>query len=45
MCDGELHEGTPDENESEHTPPNAVTRNAAYASGATIPPLVEQLRP
>jgi hypothetical protein len=45
MCDGELYEGTPNENEGEHTLANAVTRNAAHAEGAAMPPPVGQSRP
>jgi hypothetical protein len=42
MCDGEDHEGTLDENEGEHTPPNVVTRNATRAA---MPPPVGQPQP
>jgi hypothetical protein len=45
MCDGELHEGTPNENEGEHTPANVVTCNTARAGGAAMPPPVGQSRP
>jgi hypothetical protein len=45
MCDGEFHEGTPNENEGEHTSANAMTRNTTRAFGATMPPPVGQLQP
>jgi hypothetical protein len=45
MCDWELREGTPDENEDEHTSPNAATRNAARAGGAAMPPPMGQAQP
>jgi hypothetical protein len=40
MCDGEDHEGTPDENEGKRTPPNAM--NAAHVA---MPPPVGQAQP
>jgi hypothetical protein len=45
MCDGELRKGTPNENEGEHTPPNATTRNAMRAGSAAMPPPVGQAQP
>jgi hypothetical protein len=36
MCDGELHEGTPDENEGGHNSPNAATRNDARVGGVAM---------
>jgi hypothetical protein len=45
MCDGEPYEGTPNENEGEHTSPNAVTHNATCAGGASMPPPVGQAQP
>jgi hypothetical protein len=45
MCDGEFHEGTPNENEGEHTPANATTRNTVCAGNAAMPPPMGQSRP
>jgi hypothetical protein len=45
MCDEELYEGTPNENEGEHTSANAMTRNATRAEGATMPPPMGQSWP
>jgi hypothetical protein len=40
MCDGEFCEGTPNENEGEHTPSNVMTHNAMRAGDAAMPPPV-----
>jgi hypothetical protein len=42
MCNEEFREETPNENEGEHTPPNAATHNAMHAGGAAMPPPVGQ---
>jgi hypothetical protein len=46
MCDGEVHEGTPDENEGERTPPNAANtvRTAMPPPLGRAQPQLEQLR-
>jgi hypothetical protein len=45
VCDGELDEGTSNENEGEHTMADAVTRIAARTGGAAMPPPVGQSWP
>jgi hypothetical protein len=45
VCDGDLHEGTSNKNEGEHTTVDAVTHIAAHIGGATMPPTVGQSQP
>jgi hypothetical protein len=40
MCDGELHEGTSNKNEGEHTPTDVATCIPTHAGSATMRPPV-----